>query len=159
MNQNPTIGDAYDALTSAVTDYASEGIIVSEQIEIFNLAIQADVNFRDLLMGLPKHYAMDTCIGFVSYVIGQVHEQERTPYLTILSAYSYELNDNKSAWNLLKSALEIHSDYSLANLLKRMYVAGWSPESLAGMRNSLDDKVRAVVEEQRDVVISEIANA
>ena len=159
MNHNPTIGDAFDSLNSAISDYASDGIIVSEQIEIFNQAIQADVNFRDLLLGLPKHYAMDTCIGFISYVIGQVHAQERTPYLTILSAYSYELGDNKSAWNLLKSALEIHSDYSLANLLKRMYVAGWSPESLASMRNQLDSKVRDVVEEQRDVVISEIANA
>lgn len=159
MNQNPTIGDAFDSLNSAIAEYATDGVMVSEQIEIFNQAIQADVNFRDLLMGLPKHYAMDTCIGFVSYVIGQVHEQERTPYLTILSAYSYELGDNKSAWNLLKSALEIHSDYSLANLLKQMYVASWSPESLGSMRNKLDDKVRAVVEEQRDVVISEIANA
>ena len=159
MNQNPTIGDAFDSLNSAITDYASDGIIVSEQIEIFNQAIQADVNFRDLLLGLPKHYEMDTCIGFISYVIGQVHAQERTPYLTILSAYSYELGDSKSAWNLLKSALEIHSDYSLANLLKRMYIAEWSPESLANMRIQLDSKVRDIVQEQREIVISEIANA
>lgn len=159
MSKNPTIGDAYDALTSALDEYNRDGVMLSESIETFNLAIQADVNFRDLLLGLPKHYEMAKCFGFVSYVIGQVDQQDRTPYLTILSAYSYELNDVKSASEFLKSALEIHSDYSLANLLKRMYIAQWSPESLAEMRNELDDKVRAVVVEQRDVVISEIVNA
>jgi hypothetical protein len=41
--------------------------MVSESIETFNLAIQNDVNFRDLLMGLPKHYEMETSIGFVTY--------------------------------------------------------------------------------------------
>jgi hypothetical protein len=89
MNQNLTIGDAFDALTSAVNDYVNDGVMVSEQIEIFNLAIQADVNFRDLLMGMPKHYEINKCIGFITYVLGQVEHQDRAPYLTILSAYAY----------------------------------------------------------------------
>jgi hypothetical protein len=119
MNQ-VTIGEAYDALNASVNEYVNDGVMVSESIECFNLAIQADVNFRDLLMGLPKHYEMNKCVGFMSYVIGQVDAQDRAPYLTILSAYAYELGDKTSAGKFLGDALEINSDYSLAKLLKRV---------------------------------------
>jgi hypothetical protein len=153
MNQ-VTIGEAYDALNASVNEYVNDGVMVSESIECFNLAIKADVNFRDLLMGLPKHYEMNKCVGFVSYVIGQVDAQERTPYLTILSAYAFELGDVKLANKYASEALAIHSDYSLAQLLKRMYVSGWTPSSLASMRDDLDDKVRENVEAQRDEVIN-----
>jgi hypothetical protein len=153
MNQ-VTIGEAYDALNASVNEYVSNGVMVSESIECFNLAIQADVNFRDLLMGLPKHYEMNKCVGFVSYVIGQVDPQERTPYLTILSAYAFELGDVKLANKYASEALAIHSDYSLAQLLKRMYVSGWTPSSMASMREELDVKVRENVEAQREDVIN-----
>lgn len=153
MNQ-VTIGEAYDALNASVNEYVNDGVMVSESIECFNLAIQADVNFRDLLMGLPKHYEMNKCVGFVSYVIGQVDAQERTPYLTILSAYAFELGDVKLANKYASEALAIHSDYSLAQLLKRMYVSGWSPSSMASMRDTLDVKVRENVEAQREEVIN-----
>jgi hypothetical protein len=90
----------------------------------------------------------------VSYVIGQVDPQERTPYLTILSAYAFELGDVKLANKYASEALAIHSDYSLAQLLKRMYVSGWTPSSLASMRDNLDPKVRENVEAQREDVIN-----
>jgi tetratricopeptide (TPR) repeat protein len=156
MNLNPTIGDAFDAFTSAVNEYENDSVITSESIETFNSAIQADVNFRDLLMGLPMHQSMDTCLGFVSYVLGQVDGKDRAPYFTIISAYYYELGDKKSAAKFLSDALNLNEEYSLAKLLSRVFASGWSPESLASMRNGLDAKVRATVEEQRETVISEI---
>lgn len=155
MNQDITIGQAFNALNESINEYAKDGVMVSENIEIFNYAIQNDVNFRDLLMGLPKHYEIGTSIGFVTYVLGQVDRQESTPYLTILSAYAFELGDVKLANKYASDALAIHSDYSLAQLLKRMYISGvWSPASLASMRNELDDKVRANVIENKDMVIA-----
>ena len=152
MNQ-VTIGDAFNALNESLNEYVSDGVMVSESIETFNLAIQNDVNFRDLLMGLPKHYEIGTSIGFVTYVLGQVDAQERTPYLTILSAYAFELGDVKLANKYASDALAIHSDYSLAQLLKRMYISGWTPSSLATMRDELDNKVRANVIESSNTVI------
>ena len=153
MNQ-VTIGDAFNALNESIDEYVRDGVMVSESIEIFNYAIQNDVNFRDLLMGLPKHYEMETSIGFVTYVLGQVDRQESTPYLTILSAYAFELGDVKLANKYASDALAIHSDYSLAQLLKRMYISGWSPSSLVAMRDTLDHKVRANVIESKDMVIA-----
>jgi hypothetical protein len=153
MNQ-VTIGEAYDALNASVNEYVNDGVMVSESIEMFNLAVQQDVNFRDLLLGLPKHYEMNKCVGFVTYVLGQLDPQERTPYLTILSAYAYELGDVKSAHKFLSDAVELDADYSLAKLLARVFASGWAPESLASMRDDLDDKVRDNVEAQRDEVIN-----
>ena len=155
MNQ-VTIGEAYDSLTASINEYVNDGVMVSESIECFNLAIQADVNFRDLLMGLPKHYEMNKCVGFVSYVIGQVDPQERTPYLTILSAYAYELGDVKLAYKYLSDAVELDSNYSLAKLLARVFASGWASTSLASMRDELDVKVRENVESQREILLSEL---
>ena len=152
MNQ-VTIGDAFNALNESLNEYVSDGVMVSESIECFNLAIQNDVNFRDLLMGLPKHYEIGTSIGFVTYVLGQVDAQDRTPYLTILSAYAFELGDVKLANKYANDALAIHSDYSLAQLLKRMYISGWTPSSLATMRDELDNIVRANLIESSNTVI------
>ena len=154
MYENITIGEAFNALNASINEYVNDGVMVSEQIEMFDIAIQNDVNFRDLLMGLPKHYEMDKCVGFVSYVIGQVNAQERTPYLTILSAYAFELGDVKLANKYASEALAIHSDYSLAQLLKRMYVSGWSPASMASMRDELDVKVRDRVMEDFEEVVT-----
>ena len=154
MYENITIGEAFNALNASINEYVSDGVMVSEKIEMFDIAIQNDVNFRDLLMGLPKHYEMDKCVGFVSYVIGQVNAQERTPYLTILSAYAFELGDVKLANKYASEALAIHSDYSLAQLLKRMYVSGWSPASMASMRDELDVKVRDRVMEDFEEVVT-----
>jgi hypothetical protein len=153
MNQ-VTIGEAYDALNASVNEYVNDGVMVSESIECFNLAIQADVNFRDLLMGLPKHYEMNKCVGFITYVLGQVNADERAPYLTILSAYAYELGDVKSAHKFLSDAVELDAEYSLAKLLARVFASGWPSNALASMRDDLDDKVRENVEAQRDEVIN-----
>ena len=153
MNQ-VTIGEAFDSLTASINEYVNDGVMVSESIECFNLAIQADVNFRDLLMGLPKHYEINKCVGFVTYVLGQVNVEERAPYLTILSAYAYELGDVKSAHKFLSDAVELDADYSLAKLLTRVFASGWPSNALASMRDDLDDKVRENVEAQRDEVIN-----
>jgi len=156
MNQDITIGQAYDALTDSINEYVNKGVIISENIATYNLAIQADVNFRDLLMGLPKHYEMDKCVKFVTYTLGQVDHQDRTPYLTILSAYAYELGNVKLAHKYLSDAVELDADYSLAKLLSRVFVSGWPAQSLASMRDELDVKVRENVESQREILLSEL---
>jgi hypothetical protein len=156
MNNNPTIGEAYDSLTSSIDEYVNDGVITSESINTYNLAIQQDVNFRDLLMGLPKHYEINKCVEFITYTLGQVDQQERAPYLTILSAYAYELGDVKLAHKYLSEAVAINSEYSLAKLLSRVFASGWPFDALASMRDNLDDKVRENVESQREILLSEL---
>ena len=150
-----TIGQAFDALNDALNEYMNKGVMSTESIEIFDYAIQNDVNFRDLLMGLPKHYEITRCISFITYVLNFVDGKNKAPYLSIMGAYAYELGDAKQANLFLQGALTLWEDYSLAQLLKRMMLAGWPKESLASMRNELGDKVRArVIEESSEIVAS-----
>lgn len=148
-----TIGDAFTALESSLNEYINDGVMSTESIEIFDIAIQNDVNFRDLLLGLPKHHDIHKCIGFISYVLNFVDGKNKAPYLTIMSAYAYELGDAKEANLFVQGALTLWEDYSLAQLIKRMIIAGWSSDSLVSMRNELDPKVRErVLEESSEII-------
>ena len=158
MNENEiTIGQAFDSLNNALNEYLTEGVISTENIEMFNPAVKADLNFRDVLMGLPKHHELEKLSGFISYIIPLVDGSDKVPYISVLSSYVFEAsNDSEIASAVLEQALEIDPEYSLGKLLKRVYGAGWSADSFAEMRNHLDDKVRNVIQENWDTTIGEI---
>ena len=158
MNENEiTIGQAFDSLNSALNEYLTEGVISTENIEMFNPAVKVDLNFRDVLMGLPKHHDLEKLSGFISYIIPLVDGSDKVPYISVLSSYVFEAsNDSEIASAVLEQALEIDPEYSLGKLLKRVYSAGWGADSFAEMRNHLDDKVRNVVQENWDTTIGEI---
>ena len=158
MNENEiTIGQAFDSLNSALNEYLTEGVISTENIEMFNPAVKVDLNFRDVLMGLPKHHELEKLSGFISYIIPLVDGSDKVPYISVLSSYVFEAsNDSEIASAVLEQALEIDPEYSLGKLLKRVYGAGWGADSFAEMRNALDDKVRNVIQENWDTTIGEI---
>jgi len=158
MNENEiTIGQAFDSLNSALNEYLTDGVISTESIEMFNPAVKVDLNFRDVLMGLPKHHELERLSGFISYIVNFVDGVDKVPYLSVLSSYVFEASDNcEIAEAVLNQALEIDPEYPLGKLLKRVYGAGWSADSFAEMRNHLDDKVRNQIQENWDTTIGEI---
>jgi hypothetical protein len=152
-----TIGQAFDSLNGALNEWLTEGVISTESIEIFNSAVQADLNFRDILMGLPKHHELNKLSGFITYVIPMVDGADKVPYLSVLSSYAFEATNSAEIANqILSDALEINPDYPLGKLLSRVYGAGWDSSMFVNMRNQLDDKVRDTVQERWDTTIGEI---
>ena len=155
-----TLGQAFDSLNSALNEWLDEGVISTESIEIFNSAVQADLNFRDILMGLPKHHDLNKLSGFITYIIPMVDGVDKVPYISVLSSYAFEsTNSPELANQILSDALEINPDYSLGKLLSRVYSAGWDSSMFVDMRNQLDDKVRDTALEMRDITIGELLNA
>jgi len=153
-----TIGQALEAFQRIAEEFAVSEVATSEDIEVVNQAVQIDLNFRDLYLGLPKHYDLDTCIAIVSYFLALVDDKDKVPYLSILSAYVFELGDTEQANSLIDEALTRNKDYNLASLLKRVY-ASMPSAMFTPMRNELDDKVRATADEMREVKLSELVNA
>lgn len=152
-----TIGQAFDSLNSALNEYLNDGVISTESIAMFNPAVQLDLNFRDVLMGLPKHHELEKLSGFIGYIVNFVDGVDKVPYYSVLSSYVFEASDNCEIANaILDQALEINPDYSLGKLLKRVYGSGWSADSFAEMRNHLDDKVRNQIQENWDITMGEI---
>jgi hypothetical protein len=154
-----TIGEAFDALDKAITEWVSSDVADTNDIEVINEAVKADLNFRDLLTGLPKHYDLEKCVGFISYFASLVDGTDKVPYISVLSACEFEKGNNEGAINLIDKALEINSEYALAKLLKRVYFAGWEPSVFVQMRNQLDPKVRTSALEMKDITIGELLNA
>ena len=154
-----TIGDAFNALDKAITEWVSSDIADTNDIEIINEAVKADLNFRDILTGLPNHYELDKCSGFIAYFASLVDGLDKVPYISILSAFQFENGDTEGALEMIGNALEMNSEYPLAKLLKRVYLAGWSVDSFTLMRNQLDPKVRLKALEMKDITIGELLNA
>ena len=67
------------------------------------------------------------------------------PVATLFSAINYERGDGSMASKALDIAFKDQQNYPLAKLLKRVYAAGWPPESFAKMRAELHPKVVATL--------------
>ena len=67
------------------------------------------------------------------------------PVATLFSAVNYERGDGSMASKALDMAFADQANYPLAKLLKRVYAAGWPPESFAKMRTELHPKVVATL--------------
>ena len=67
------------------------------------------------------------------------------PIASLLGALSYERGEGALAHRCLDRAIEDDPVYSLATLLRRVFSAGWPPESFAQMRKDLHPKVCAAI--------------
>ncbi len=79
--------------------------------------------WRDLLVIAPR--------GFVA------------PIASVFAAMAYERGEGALAHKALDRALDDDAKYSLAMLLRRVFTAGWPPQSLTAMRTELHPKVVA----------------
>jgi hypothetical protein len=112
-----------------------------EHIAKVIVASERNIQFRDFLMGL--HTERDTTlVGAYLEVIGGTGKKEQVvPVITVLSTYNFITGDKSNAIDLVKKALEVTPDYSLAKLLDRIFNV-MTPEELANMAGQLHPKVK-----------------
>jgi hypothetical protein len=105
------------------------------------LGVNSDLDLRDYLLGLPINHDIELVRGWIAFFIGEISEDDdqRVPFHTIFSALSYEMNDLARTSTYLSLGLE--KNYPLAQLLNRVYSAGWPAGALATMREDLHPKV------------------
>jgi hypothetical protein len=105
------------------------------------LGVNSDLDLRDYILGLPVDHDIHLVRAWVAFFIQEISEDDdqRIAFHTIFSALSYEMNDAPRALAYL--SLGLQKDYPLANLLHRVYSAGWPSSSLAQMRQELHPKV------------------
>lgn len=115
--------------------------LADEKLEAVILAVNSDLSVRDWLMGLPNRWDIQDGIELMNHIIANAPTEDLPPFITIQSSFYYELGDGGKANSLLNYATSIDPDYSLANLLMRVYHAGWPVESFQAMRDELDVKV------------------
>jgi hypothetical protein len=115
--------------------------LTGEKLEAVILAVNSDLQVRDWLMGLPNRWSIEEGIKLMQYMCVHSPTEDLVPFVTLQALYYYELGNTEKTNGLLNYALRLNKDYALAQLLLRVFNAGWPAEQFATMRNEIDPKI------------------
>jgi hypothetical protein len=125
--------------------------IAPEAKHIAEVAIATNENLqiRDFLMGINTE-ASDTTFSpedvydYLLLIGTTVNKQIAVPIATVFAAHLYE-RDKADAKNAIQEVLSISPDYSLANLLNRVFTADIDADFLKVMASDLHGKVLELI--------------
>ena len=115
--------------------------LTNEKLEAVILAVNSDLQVRDWLMGLPNRWSLEEGIKLMQYLCVHAPAEDLVPFVTLQALYYYELGNTEKTTMLLNYALRLDKEYSLAQLLLRVFNAGWPAEQFKTMRDELDPKI------------------
>lgn len=115
----------------------------AQEIAQFTVAINEHVQVRDLVLGIPKERDIDYVGRWIAHVGNLTPEVYDVPVATIMSSLYYAEGDEDKATYYIDRALKANPNYSLAQLLKRVYESNWGAQGMISMRDELHDKVKA----------------
>ena len=123
---------------------ASEALLVARMI-----GRMSDVQVRDYALGVHSEDTFDIYFTMWRELLRLAPRGYVAPIACIVAAMSYESGDGALAQKALDRALVDDERYPLAGLLRRVFNAGWPPESFAQMRRELHPKVIDAIFEER----------
>jgi hypothetical protein len=119
---------------------ATNRLLVARMIGRMN-----DLQVRDYALGVHTEDTYDLYFTMWRELLRFAPEGYVAPIACIVAAMAYEGGDGALAQRALDRALEDDEQYPLAALLRRVFNAGWPPESFASMRRELHPKVIASI--------------
>jgi hypothetical protein len=132
---------------TAVIDLAGEFALGrgSDDLELVARVIGrlSDIQVRDFALGSHTDEDLDTYFLMWRQLMRMAPVGYVAPIASLFAALAYESGDGALAHRGLDRALADSKGYSLALLLRRVFTAGWPPESFAAMRRELHPKVCA----------------
>jgi hypothetical protein len=130
---------------TAVIDLAGEFALGrgGEDLELIARVIGclSDIQVRDFALGSHTDEDIDNFFLMWRHLIRMAPHGYVAPVASLFAALAYESGDGALAHRALDRALADSNGYSLALLLRRVFTAGWPPESFAAMRRELHPKV------------------
>lgn len=135
----------------AVLDLASRFIAGSmgrdieddQKLSAMVLGSLSDIQVRDFALGSHDDESIEVYWTMWRYLVRIAPPGYVAPVASLLAALSYESGEGALAQRSLDRALSDDASYSLAGLLRRVFSAGWPPESFGAMRKDLHPKVCA----------------
>ena len=104
-----------------------------------------DLQVRDFALGCINEENLEKLIDLWRWIVRIAPSRYVAPVATLLAATAYEKGDGVLAQSALDRALEHDDEYPLAHLLKRVFAAGWPPETFATMRRELHPKISSAI--------------
>jgi hypothetical protein len=137
----------------AVIDLASrfiagslgQNIAADQSLSARVIAGLRDIQVRDFALGSHDKATVHIYRAMWLYLLRIAPPGFIAPVASLLAAVSYEQGEGALAHRSLDRALLDDPAYSLAALLRRVFSAGWPPESFAQMRKDLHPKVCAAI--------------
>jgi hypothetical protein len=105
----------------------------------------SDVQVRDYALGVHTEDTYDLFFAMWRELLRKSPRGYVAPIACIVAAMAYEGGDGALAQKALDRAISDDEQYPLAALLRRVFNAGWPPESFAQMRAELHPKVIASI--------------
>ena len=105
----------------------------------------SDVQVRDYALGVHVEDTYDLFFAMWRELLRLAPRGFVAPIACIVAAMAYENGDGALAHKALDRAIADDEKYPLAALLRRVFNAGWPPESFASMRAELHPKVIATI--------------
>lgn len=142
--------EAKEAVDTFIRDYiAGSSSNSPESIDsiITALTSESDMQVRDYCLGLTLDHPVSTLTEAFSVLSAFIPEGKKAGIYSILATYSYTQDEAINAFEFLSLALADDAEYSLANLLTRVFRAGWTVESFKEMTRELHPKVLAELDD------------
>lgn len=153
-----TTGEAkltLDKVIKQIADQTGEILVSADDVKIIAYALENNLQLRDYLMGLTADglsvESVESILRVLSVLIKSA-ELPAYPVDTVLASYMYRLGDSDAIKTL---SAGLAKDYALANLLYRVFSAGWSADSFATMANELHGKVCDELTRTQELVVNE----
>lgn len=153
-----TTGEAklvLDKVIKQIAEQTGEILIASDDVKIIAYALENNLQLRDYLMGLTSDgLSVESVANILRVMVVLLNSAELPAYPveTVLASYKYRLGDS-DALTMLNAGL--NRNYSLAQLLQRVFNAGWSAQEFAKMSDQLHAKVVAELTRTQELAVNE----
>lgn len=104
--------------------------------------MQKDIQLRDFMLGLPSERKIKDVNTYLAYFVDSVPDEFIAPVGSVLASNLYSLEQTDAAKELLSKVQEANPQYSLANLLNRVFNSGWPAGAFVAMTHELHPKVK-----------------
>lgn len=137
--------DGATAVIDLANDFITHGISTDQDLIAHVLGRLSEIQVRDFALG---SHDGESAVGYQSmwmHLLRSAPPGFVAPVACLAAAIAYEHGDGPLARAALDRAFADSPTYSLALLLKRVFSAGWPPQSFAQMRGELHPKVCAAI--------------
>ena len=151
-----TVKQASQAINQLATNFMESNEIDADLLSILTKAITNEkyLQLRDYMLGMPNDFGTKFMINFAEAIEAETTQENSYAIKTILSAYYFENLEADKAKAKVDEALAIKPNYSLAQILSRVFGSGWDAESFIEMRNGLHPKVILTIKKEAELELN-----
>lgn len=144
-NQNYLQRDGATAIVDLMCEYQEGRTSEDRELIARVLGRMSDIQVRDFALGAHSPENIDAFWAMWSQLVRLAPDGFVAPVLCVYASMAYERGEKGVAMSALEDALNDDPSYTLAPLLRRVFRAGWPPQTFAAMRAELHPKVCKVI--------------